>query len=108
MAKKIVAQIVRTGWYREVHVNSERAHRTRGLLAARARLVDMRREIANQLRGLLKVFGHVIGVAGGRTFDARARELATGDATLAATAEGEKTTKSVPRWMTRMRSAVCG
>ena len=82
-----LAQIVRTGWYREVHVKSERAHRTRGLLAARARLVDMRREIANQLRGLLKVFGHVIGVAGGRTFDARARELATGDATLAATAE---------------------
>ena len=77
-----LAQIVRTGWYREVQVKSERSHRTRGLLAARAKLVDMRKEAANQLRGLLKVFGHVIGAAGGRTFDARARELAAGDAML--------------------------
>lgn len=81
-----LAQIVRTGWYREVHVKSERGHLTRGLLAARAKLVDMRKEVANQLRGLLKVFGHVIGAAGGRTFDARARELAAGDATLSVTA----------------------
>ncbi|MDQ2763827.1 MAG: transposase, partial [Pseudomonadota bacterium] len=49
-----LAQIVRTGWYREVAVKSERSHRTRGLLAARAKLVGMRKEIANQLRGLLK------------------------------------------------------
>ena len=56
-----LAQIVRTGCYREVAVKSERSHRTRGLLAARAKLVGMRKEVANQLRGLLKVFGHVIG-----------------------------------------------
>ena len=30
-----LAQIVRTGWYREVQVKSESSHRTRGLLAAR-------------------------------------------------------------------------
>ena len=82
-----LAQIVRTGWYREVAVKSERSHRTRGLLAARAKLVDMRKEVANQLRGLLKVFGHSIGVAGGEKFDARARELAAGDVTLTITAE---------------------
>lgn len=39
-----LAQIVRTGWYREVAVKSEHSHRTRGLLAARARLVGMRKE----------------------------------------------------------------
>ena len=61
--------------------------RTRGLLAARAKLVGMRKEVANQLRGLLKVFGHVIGAVGGKKFDARARELAAGDATLTVTAE---------------------
>ncbi len=82
-----LAQIVRTGWYREVAVKSEHSHRTRGLLAARAKLVGMRKEIANQLRGLLKVFGHVIGALGGEKFDARARELAAGDATLTITAE---------------------
>jgi hypothetical protein len=32
---------VRTGWYREVTVKSEHSHRTRGLLAARAKLVGM-------------------------------------------------------------------
>jgi transposase len=61
-----LAQIVRTGWYREVAVKSEHSHRTRGLLAARAKLVGMRKEVANQLRGLLKVFGYVIGPASGR------------------------------------------
>lgn len=40
-----LAQIVRTGWYREVTVKSERSHRTRGLLAARAKLVGMRKEV---------------------------------------------------------------
>ena len=69
-----LAQIVRTGWYRQVAVKSEHSHRTRGLLAARAKLVGMRKEVANQLRGLLKVFGHVIGAVGGEKFEARARE----------------------------------
>lgn len=82
-----LAQIVRTGWHREVAVKSEHSHRTRGLLAARAKLVGMRKEVANQLRGLLKVFGHVIGAVGGEKFDARARELAAGDTTLTITAE---------------------
>jgi transposase len=82
-----LAQIVRTGWYRQVAVKSEHSHRTRGLLAARAKLVGMRKEVANQLRGLLKVFGHVIGAVGGEKFDARARELAAGDTTLTITAE---------------------
>jgi len=82
-----LAQIVRTGWYREVQVKSESSHRTRGLLAARAKLVGMRKELANQLRGLLKVFGHVIGAAGRQTFDARVRALAAGDTALSTTAE---------------------
>ncbi len=82
-----LAQIVRTDWYREVAVKSEHSRRIRGLLAARAKLVGMRKEVANQLRGLLKVFGHVIGAVGGEKFDARARELAAGDTTLTVTAE---------------------
>jgi transposase len=47
----------------------------------------MRKEVADQLRGLLKVFGHVMGAVGGEKFDARARELAAGDTTLTVTAE---------------------
>lgn len=82
-----LAQIVRTGWYREVAVKSEHSHRTRGLLAARAKLVGMNKEVANQLRGLLKVFGHVIGAVGGEKFDARVRALVTDDVMLSVTAE---------------------
>lgn len=89
-----LAQIVRTGWYREVAVKSEHRHRVRGLLAVRAKLVGMRKEVANQLRGLLKVFGHVIGAAGGEKFDARARELAGDDTTLSVTAEALLATRA--------------
>ena len=39
-----LAQIVRTGWYREAAVKSEHSHRTRRLLAARAKLVGMRKK----------------------------------------------------------------
>lgn len=34
-----LAQVVRTGWYRPVHVKSLDAHRARSLLGARAQLV---------------------------------------------------------------------
>src|SRR5215213_4078297 len=36
-----LAQIMRTGWYRSVHVKSFEAHRVRALLGARAQLVGM-------------------------------------------------------------------
>ena len=82
-----LAQIVRTGWYREVRIKSEQSHRTRGLLAARSKLVDMRKDVSNQLRGLLKVFGHVIKPAGGQSFETQARTLAEGDPVLSTTSE---------------------
>jgi transposase len=36
-----LAQVMRTGWYRPVHVKSLDAHRARALLGARAQLVGM-------------------------------------------------------------------
>jgi transposase len=83
-----LAQIVRTGWYREVQVKSEASHRTRSLLAARAKLVEMRKEVSHQLRGLLQTFGLLVGVAGtGQAFEVRVRELAEGDAALSTAVE---------------------
>lgn len=49
-----LAQVVRTGWYRAVHVKSLEAHQARSLLGARARLVRMRTRLANMIRGVLK------------------------------------------------------
>ncbi len=56
-----LAQILRIGWYRSVHVKSYGAHRVRAMLGARAQLVGMVVRLSNQVRGILKVFGIVVG-----------------------------------------------
>jgi transposase len=60
-----IAQIVRTGWFRQVHVRSEASYVVRARLAARTTLVRQRCEVDNQIRGVLKTFGIVIGKAPG-------------------------------------------
>jgi transposase len=77
-----LAQIVRTGWYKEVAVKSLDSHRLRTLLSSRAQLVDMRRDLGTKLRGVLKTFGKIVGKVGERGFEARVRELAAGEAGL--------------------------
>ena len=59
-----LAQIVRTGWYKEVAVKSLDSHRLRTLLSSRAQLVNMRRDLGTKLRGVLKTFGKVVGKVG--------------------------------------------
>ena len=56
-----LAQIVRTGWYKEVRVKSHAAYVVRALLAARHTLVGIRGRIENEIRGLLKTFGVMFG-----------------------------------------------
>jgi transposase len=70
-----LAQIVRTGWYRSVHVKSFEAHRLRALLGARRQLVGMTTQLSNHIRGILKVFGLVVGPAHGRSFAERVETL---------------------------------
>jgi transposase len=70
-----LAQIVRTGWYREVTVKSLDSQIVRSFLTARARLVGMRVDLTNQIRGVLKPFGLVAGKGGGQPFIDRVREL---------------------------------
>jgi transposase len=60
-----LAQIMRTGWYRSVHVKSLDAHRARSLLGARAQLVGMTTRLSNHIRGLLKTFGLLPGAMRG-------------------------------------------
>ena len=71
-----LAQIVRTGWYREVQVKSFDSHARRGLLTSRAQLVRMRVDLANQMRGILKPFGLIVGKGTGQPFETRVRERA--------------------------------
>jgi transposase len=62
-----LAEMARMGWYREVKVKSLESRQIRAMLAARAKLVDLRRDIENQMRGLLKGLGIVLGKAGSKT-----------------------------------------
>jgi len=64
-----LAQMVRMGWYRAVAVKSLESHSARALLGVRAQLVGMRTNVTNQIRGILKTFGIVLGKSGGRLFE---------------------------------------
>ena len=70
-----LAQIVRTGWYREVAVKSFDSQLIRSLLTSRAQLVRMRVDLANQIRGVLKPFGLIACNGGGQAFADRVRAL---------------------------------
>ncbi len=63
-----LAQIVRTGWYREVTVKSLDSQVIRSFLSSRARLVEVRVDLINQIRGMLKPFGLVAGKGGRQPF----------------------------------------
>src|SRR5258708_6787700 len=82
-----LAQIVRTGWYREVAVKSMDAYTLRMLLVARAQLVSQRQTIANTIRGLLKTFGLVIPRGAKGLLPIRVRGQTVGNHLLAAIVE---------------------
>lgn len=70
-----LAQIMRTGWYREVHVKSFESHRARALVGARSQLVGMTTRLSNHIRGVLKTFGLLPGAVRGLPFDLRIEVL---------------------------------
>jgi transposase len=70
-----LAQIMRMGWYRSVHVKSFDSHRARALLGARAQLVGMTTRLSNHIRGVLKTFGLLPGAGRGLPFDRRVESL---------------------------------
>jgi len=70
-----LARIMQCGWYKEVQVKSLSCHEIRAVLSSRAQLVKIKRDLENQIRGLLKNLGLVIGKAGGNVFRCRAEEL---------------------------------
>jgi transposase len=65
-----LAHLAEVGFYREVRVKGFDSMLTRTLVAARTKLVRIKTEISNQIRGLMKTFGLVIPAGKGSTFDA--------------------------------------
>jgi len=70
-----LARIMQCGWYKEVQVKSVSCHELRAVLNSRAQLVKIKRDLENQIRGLLKNLGFVIGKAGGTVFHRRVEGL---------------------------------
>jgi transposase len=70
-----IARIMQCGWYKEVRVKDLDSHAVKALLVSRALLVKIKRDLENQIRGLLKNLGLVIGRAKMNVFAARAGEL---------------------------------
>jgi transposase len=52
-----IAQVLRTGWFSPVHMKSREAHGQRALLSTRKALLKKTMDLANEVRGLLKIFG---------------------------------------------------
>jgi transposase len=73
-----LAEMVRVGWFKAVQVKSLASHERKALLIARHQIVDMRVRIDNQLRGILKTFGLVIGKCSRGQLGQRAQELSEG------------------------------
>ena len=73
-----LADMLRMGWFREVHAKSVTSHERRTLLGARHQLVTIRSELDAQIRGMLKTFGLVLGAGNSDTLIQRAEELAKG------------------------------
>lgn len=69
-----LAQLSRTGWFKRVHMKASATHIDRAALRIRAQLITARTAMANQLRGLLKLFGLRMGTA--RTPGRRTERLA--------------------------------
>jgi len=70
-----IAQMMRVGLYRPVHVKTLRSQKLRMLLTHRKLLQSKAIAIENDLRGTLRNFGLKVGMVGKVKFEARIKEL---------------------------------
>jgi len=70
-----IAQMMRAGLYRPVHVKTLRSQKLRMLLTHRKLLQSKAIAIENDLRATLRNFGLKVGVVGTVKFEARIKEL---------------------------------
>ena len=69
-----MAQMMRAGLYRPVHVKTLRSQRLRMLLTHRKLLQSKAIAVENDLRGTLRNFGLKVGIVGKRKFEARIQQ----------------------------------
>lgn len=72
-----LAQIARSGFYKDVHVKSPAAHGVRSVITAHGHLVKARVRLDNTIRGLCATFGIRLGAGRGERFLARMKVAAS-------------------------------
>ena len=77
-----MAHLLRTGWFRPVHVKTVDAREQRAMLSARTTLVARLKDIENSVRGLLRGFGLRLPKALRGRWDAGVREAISGHPAL--------------------------
>ena len=82
-----MAQMMRAGLYRPVHVKTLRSQKLRMLLVHRKLLQSKAIAVENDLRGTLRNFGLKVGIVGKLKFEARIRELVESHPDLAVLVE---------------------
>ncbi len=73
-----MAQLMRMGWFRPVHVKTVPAQEIRALLTGRKLLLGKLRDVELGIRGLLRGFGLKVGRVSKGRYEARIRELTAG------------------------------
>ena len=76
---RALAQIMRTGWFRQVHVKSRQCRLWRSLLVSRRTVLNEMRTIENVVRAILREGGIKLGTPSRTRFAGRVGELAGGD-----------------------------
>jgi transposase len=92
-----IAQMMRVGLFKPVHVKTLASQEKRMLLTARKLVQPKMLDVDADLRGTLRNFGLKVGVVGQAGFEARVRELVEGLPTLAAIVEPLLTIRRVMR-----------
>jgi transposase len=82
-----IAQVLRTGWFRPVHVKTARSQEQRTLLTARKTMLEQAFDVENTIRGVLKGHGLKVGRVTRTTFAPRVRELVAASPALVAAIE---------------------
>jgi len=82
-----MAQLMRMGWFRPVHAKAPMVQEIRALLTARKLLVAKLRDVESSIRGIQRGFGLKVGAVSKGKFEARIRELVTGQVMLERVAE---------------------
>ena len=82
-----LAQLLRMGWFQQVHAKSIGSQEIRALLVARKQLLGRLLDVELSIRGILRGFGLKVGQVTRKTFEARIWELVTGHTTLEGIAE---------------------